>query len=315
GAGSFFMWFAIVLVASVILFTGAFYIANLKYKKFYLEEHGTISGFKAKGEYKGISPHKAVARKDRRNIFRSSNYTFQFILVVAITPLLIFFSNRIANYAAFESLRDHGQADMAAAMSFEITLLISLVLIPLASAFAASNISREGHNIYHTKLIPISFRAQLLIKSLIVFIPMFIAIAVGVSLSMINHRNIDGAGGMIPGLAGVDVLMLLVISTFMSIGYICLGTYIDLRKPLCNQIGTGELTKSTGHANFIIILGTILGLGFGAIALLAAFDINIVDISRQGFRIFLLLFSVVFGSSFATLLFLDGPKRYYRLEQ
>ncbi|MCL2861126.1 MAG: hypothetical protein FWE22_01795 [Firmicutes bacterium] len=315
GAGSFFGWFAVVIAASAILLTGAFYIANLKYKKFYMEEHGTMSGFSAKGKYNGLNSSTAVLGKDSRNIFRSSNYTFQFLLIVAITPLLIFFSNRVANYAAFHSLAEYGQASMAGDMGFEITLLISIVLIPLASAFAASNISREGHNIYHTKLIPVSFRKQLFIKAGIVFVPIFATTLVGVLLSMITHRNIGGGSMYIAGLQGTDVLVLLVITTFMAIGYICLGTYIDLRKPLCNQIGTGELTKATGHANFIILLGTIIGLGFGAVALLAAFDINIVDISRQGFRIFLLIFSIVFGGTFAALLFVDGPKRYYRLEQ
>jgi len=307
----------IVLGSSVAMLSLAFFIASLKYKKFYMEEHGTISSFKAKSEYKGGNSAFAVFIKDVRNIFRSSNYAFQFLLIVAITPLLIFFSNRIANFAMFQSFMDYGVVDMSHGISFEISLFITLVLIPLASAFAASNISREGHNIYHTKLIPVSFRKQILIKTGIVFVPIFVSILIGALLSMLNHQVVPGAAGTtIAGLAGTEVLMLLAIATFMAVGYICLGTYIDIRKPLCNQVGSGELTKSTGHANFIILLGASLGLGFGAIGLLSAFGAEVdFAMSARAFRVFLLCFSAVFGAVFATLLFIDGPKRYNKLEQ
>jgi len=311
-----FLHVGIILLSSVGLFAFAFYIASLKYKKFYMEEHSTISGFKAKSNYKGKSSVHAILDREILNIFRSSNYTFQFLLVVVITPLLIFFSNRIANYAVYQSFMNIGDATHAFGISFEISLFITMVLIPLASAFAASNISREGHNIYHTKLIPVSFRKQLFIKTAIVFIPIFVAIIAGVVLSMQRHEITAGAGYFVEGLTGREVITLLVIATAMAIGYICLGTYVDIRKPLCNQVGTGELTKSTGHTNLIILLGSIIGVGFGALGLFSVFSDSIgFAMDTDVFRAFLIAFSIVFGAVFAVLLFVDGPNKYRKLEQ
>jgi len=308
--------FALIVVFSVGLFAFAFYIASLKYKKFYMEEHSSISGFSASSKYCAKSPIHAVLDRECLNIFRSSNYTFQFLLIVVITPLLIFFSNRIANYAMYQSFMNVGEADFALGISFEISLFITMVLIPLASSFAASNISREGHNIYHTKLIPVSFRKQLFTKASLVFVPIFLSIIVGVTLSMLRHEITTGAGYYADGLRGVEVIQILVIATSMAIGYICLGTYIDLCKPLCNQISTGELTKATTHANFIIVLGSIIGVGFGALGLLSVFSDSIgFGMDAEIFRWFLIAFSIVFGAVFATLLFVDGPNRYRKLEQ
>jgi len=322
--GQFFINFGIILGTSAVLLSGAIFIANAKYKKFYMQEHGTYSSFSMSGGYRGSNPTKSVVKRECLNIFRSPNYTFQFLLIVVITPLLIFFSNRIANYAMFQSLVLGGGAEATGlyqGISFEISTFITIVLVPLAASFAASNISREGGNIYHTKIIPVGYRKQLIIKTLIVFIPIFIAILVGSVLSTLGHNvqgtgDLDGATAVLSGLSGGEVVMLMAIATFMTIGYICLGTYFDLRRPLCNQIGTGELTKATGHANFIIVLGALVGIGFGAMGLFSAFSDSIgINFSTTAFRWLLLAFSVVFGAIFSVLLFIDGPKRYHKLEQ
>jgi len=315
-AAEFFINFGIILGTSAVLLGSAIFIANLKYKKFYMQEHGTYSSFSAKGAYNNNNSTRAVISKDCKNIFRSSNYTFQFLLIVVITPLLIFFSNRIANYAMFQSLYAAGAHDLSFGISFEISVFITIVLIPLAASFAASNISREGHNIYHTKIIPVAYKKQLLIKTLIVFIPIFVAILTGSLLSMISHDMLGGGAHVLQGLSGSEVIMLLAIATFMTVGYISLGTYFDLRKPLCNQIGSGELTKATGHANFIILLGAVIGIGFGALGLFSAFSESIgIGFTPVAFRWLLLAFSVIFGTLFSVLLFIDGPKRYEKLEQ
>ncbi|MCL2821673.1 MAG: hypothetical protein FWD86_00525, partial [Firmicutes bacterium] len=309
---AFFINFGIILAGFLMLAAFAFFVAGLKYKKFYQEEHSFVSNFKSKSGYKAIGPQKAVLKKDILNIFRSSNYTFQFLLIVAITPLLIFYSNRIANFATFQSFNRFGEQGLSFGISFEISLFIVLVLIPLASSFAASNISREGHNIYHTKLIPVSFKKQLLIKTAIVFVPIFVAVTAGALLSMLSHDVLRGAaGGVMPGLSGTDVVVLLVIALFLSLGYISLGTYIDLRRPLCNQIGTGELTKATGHSNFIIILGSLLGVGFGVLGLFSAFNIDVgIRMNHNSFIGFVIAFAVLFGAAFTTLLFVDGERAY-----
>jgi ABC-2 type transport system permease protein len=305
----------VVLVVSAAMIAGSYFIAGAQYKKIYMDERVTTSAPAKKSIFKRTLPTFAVLFKDSKNIFRSSNYTFQFLLVIVITPLFVYFCNRIAGFSVYQSIKTiAARGEDSSEMVFGVSLLVILILIPLASAFAASNISREGHNIYHTKLIPVSFRKQLYIKTLIVFVPLLLSVAVSCFLTMTTYTMPDGFETA--GMNITEVLTLLSISGCMAYGYICLGCYLDLQKPLCNQVGSGELTKSTSYTNLIMGLGVVVGVVFGLLAMLSGYaDILELPLEIETVKTALLIFSAVFALVFALLLHIDGPRRYYRLEQ
>jgi len=320
------LWsFFAILGISAFLFTISYFVAGANYKKTFLDERVNKSGFERKGAFKPRHPLYASTKKDILNIFRSSNYTFQFMLLVIVTPIVIFFSNRVAMFSSAQSFRFSplDQIDMAARMVFGISLFVMLVLIPLACSFAASNITREGWNIYHTKLIPQNFRRQLLIKTFITFVPILVAIIVSVVLLTIPYQ--PGFGIPPQYIAGLDAFYLFGVATLMTIGYITLGTYLDLRNPLCNQVGAGELTKTTSHINAIMVGGLIIGAVVGLLSIMGGY-VELFDAIGQTFlanlamvgqhiNIILLVFSALFAIGGSLLLVLHGPKRYYNLEQ
>jgi len=317
-------FFAILGMTGVLL-TISYFVAGSSYKRTFLEERANKQSIEGRSrKYTPRHPLYATTKKDVINIFRSSNYTFQFMLLVVVTPLIIFFSNRVAMFSAWQSFK-HSTANTlyAQEMVFSIAFFVTLILLPLACSFAASNITREGWNISHTKLIPQSFRKQLVIKTTIVFVPVFVAIIVAIGLMRIPYAPDLLAPEQY--IAWGNAFYLFGVATLMSIGYITIGTYLDLRNPLCNQVGAGELTKTTSHINAIMIGGLVIGAIVGLFSMLggyaelidALFSPHLARIARIGQHIqaIFLVFSILFAVTGSLLLILHGPKRYRQLEQ
>ncbi|MCL2756448.1 MAG: hypothetical protein FWE45_05390 [Firmicutes bacterium] len=315
---SFFAMFGI----SAALFTISYFIAGANYKKTYMDERANFSTLGRKSAFKPRHPLYATTKKDALNIFRSSNYTFQFLLIVIITPIIVFYTNRIAMFSGWQSFKNTGEALMAEDLVFGVSMFVMLILLPLSSSFAASNITREGWNIYHTKLIPQSFIRQLMVKTLMVFIPILLSIVTTILLMRIPYQPDFMAPPQY--VAWADAAYLFGVAVLMTIGYIALGTYLDLRNPLCNQVGSGELTKSTSHVNMIMMSGLLIGATVGILLIFGAYADVFVNINWFFFTLAWLGtfvkwaffgFATLFAIAACLLLFLHGPKRYRTLEQ
>ncbi|MCL2586983.1 MAG: hypothetical protein FWE31_01950 [Firmicutes bacterium] len=318
------LWsFFAILGGSALFMALSYFIGSLAYKQSYQDER---SGFNAKttpNSFKQGSPRKATLTKEIKNIFRSSNYTFQLFLVVIITPMIVFFVDRISSATFFESLRIQQQADNAGSVGFGIALFVLMILIPLSASFAASNITREGHNVYHTKLIPQPFRTQILTKFFIVFVPVAVSAIISVGVLMIPHQP-DPIAQITVHLGMLDALFLLFVALCMTAGYVALGTYLDIKRPLSNQVGEGELTRSTPNINFVMALGIVIGSAIGILTIFGNFA-HLFE-HAHGFVRFItsvglysqwifFCFAALFAVGMCALLFVDGPKKYGRLEQ
>jgi ABC-2 type transport system permease protein len=319
------LWSLVVLVLFCgALLVGAYFIAGYNYKKTYMDERNTYQAVRKKSPFKQGKPLFATIRKDILQISRSPNYTFQFLLLIVLCPLLVYFCNRVSMFTAYQEFMNIRDPEKAVGVVYGASMLVIMLLMPLASSFAASSITREGYNVYHTKLIPVSFRRQITVKAMIVFIPVLISIIVSVAMVVIPYKGELHADPL--AVSGADAMNIFGVAICMAIGYISLGMYLDLRKPLCNQIGTGELTKSTAHINLIMVVGIIVGSLFGILAMLGAFTEYFGLLNLGGFanalmwvgensRVLYLPVAAVFAVVCAGLLFIDGPRRYQKLEQ
>ena len=315
--------FFAILGSSIFLFALSYVIGGLAYKQSYQDERCNHHALYRKDAFKVSSPKMATYNKEVKNIWRSSNYTFQLFLVVLITPMIVFFVDRIASFTFFESLRIHGESGIVGGVGFGIALFVLLVLLPLSSSFAASSITREGYNVFHTKLIPQPFMTQILAKFFIVFVPVAISVIVSIIALVIPHQP-DPTAQIFLNLGAADAFYLLYVSLAMTAGYIALGTYLDIRRPLANQVGEGELQRSTPNINVIIGIGMLIGVTVGTLTILgnfAPFFVNangfvrgIANIGEQMRWIFL-AFATLFAVGCCVLLFLRGPKKYAQLEQ
>ena len=314
----------VMLGSSFVLFVMSYYIGAWNFKQTYQNERVSYYAKGTKQKFDQKPGWFATLKKDCTNIFRSSNYTFQFLLITVITPILVFYVNRIAMFSAYQTF--HGGTDdvyEAVGMIFGISVLVMFILLPLAASFAASNISREGHNLYHTKLIPVSFRKQLFIKSAIVFVPILISITLSVGLMLIPYRPGAPLSDATFNISGLDAFFIFGVGVLLTIGYICLGTWLDLRKPLCNQVGGAELTKSTSNTNAIMLLGVVIGTLMGILAVFGGFATilqmgptwiaNMANFGRSVRPVFATL-AILFATGSVALLFIHGPKLYRKTE-
>jgi len=326
GAAWAFVGLLLVLVLSLFLLVVGLFAAGSNYYKTYMDERTSFSALKKKAPFKQYKPLYATIKKDCLNIFRSSNYTFQFLLLVILTPLLVYFCNRVAMTAAFHTFTQAQAPERAWEIVFGASLFVIMILMPVSSSFAASAITREGHNIYHTKLIPVSFRKQLAIKAGIVFFPILISVAVAVGMIMVPYMPHDLALEYMY-VSFNDAAYIFGLALCMAIGYICLGMYLDLRKPLCSQVGGSELVKSTSHINLIMGVGLGVGAILGILSMFGGFfgDLSFIlnlgwfveglfSIGSNAKAIYLPL-AATFAVVSVFLLFVVGPKKYYRLEQ
>ncbi|MCL2846531.1 MAG: hypothetical protein FWE38_02455 [Firmicutes bacterium] len=321
------LWsFFAVIGLSAILMVISYIVAGANYKKTFADERAQKTSFACKSTFTKRHPFYASAKKETLNIARSSNYTFQFLIVVVLTPLFVYLVSRVAMFSSYQNFRNWGGAvEEANALTFGVSMFVLLILLPLSSSFAASSITREGWNVYHTKLIPVEFRRQLLIKSLVVFVPIFISIVASVLILRIPY-NPDPTGGfaLLQYIYGWDAWYLLISGTMLAVGYICMGMYLDLRAPLCNQVAAGELTGSTKHINTIMIIGLVVGGLVGMFTMAGEYSSHLAlgpdwlrVVSQIGNMIRPIFFfgAIGFGLISATLLFAHGPRRYYALEQ
>lgn len=312
------LWsFFAILGSSVILLFLAYVIGGFAYKKTYQDERVGFRAYQSKDGFKQRTPMNATIRKEVTNILRSSNYTFQLFLLVIITPMIVFFVDRLSMTTFSESLTDGAQG-----VGVGIALFVILILLPLSASFAASNITREGHNVYHTKLIPQPFMRQILVKFFVVLIPIAISVILTSFILMIPNRLQFSELNLSIGI--VDALYLLFVSLCMAVGYVALGTYLDIRRPLANQVGEGELQRSTPNINFVMILGLVVGVVIGLLAIMGNFT-HMLEFAG-GFLSFLSQIGRVirwvfiglapaFAVGMCVLLFVKGPKKYAELEQ
>ena len=115
---------------------------------------------------KQVSVAKALFNKEFLNIFRSVNYSFQYLAVILTTPLMVYFSNSIASQI--------GADKIGAGILPGISLLVLIMFLSMGVSFSATSITREGDKFFHTKIIPVKYRKQIAVKVvlyLIVAIP------------------------------------------------------------------------------------------------------------------------------------------------
>ena len=315
-------FFAIVGMSAALMAL-AWLVAGAHYKKMLQEERGTFSTISRKKRFCQRSGTHAAVKKETLNIFRSSNYTFQFMLLVIVMPMLVFFVNRVAMFSTYESFRNWGPeaVDESGAMAFGVSMFVMLIILPLVSSFAASNITREGWNVFRTKMIPQSFRRQLTIKAFVVFIPIFLSVVISVAMLRIPYQ----AGVFAPRIyiSWNDFGYLLAVASALVIGYISFGMYLDLRNPLCAQVGSGELTRTTTPINTVMVTGLIIGAAVGLLMMLSNYTdilslapLWLYRLARMGenIRPIFMVFSLLFALGGILTLFLDGPRRYSAIE-
>ncbi len=268
-----------------------YYFSKRSYLKILLGNiEGESHSFTKKTLVKERSTSRALFFREFLTIFRSVNYSFQYLTVVITTPLMVYFSNAIAS--------NIGASQLGEGMLPGISVLVLIMFLSMGSSFAATSVTREGGNFFHTKIIPVKYSTQIFVKFImyvIVALPSIfmscIVLAIFGFLSYFEGTMIAIAVGMV------------------IIGNIASSISLDIKRPQFMYLDDKELTGTNNNVNTSLSLGFIIAALMGIGSIVVSFLVSIPAIYLVLFG-----FSVPYMVVGIFSLFYKLNKRYSNIE-
>lgn len=271
----------IVVALGIIIFSIA--------KKFYLKLllsniEGNNFAFEKKTKIKDRGLSRALFFREFVTIFRSVNYSFQYLTVIITTPLMVYFSSEIASSI--------GVAQIGEGILPGIAVLVLIMFLTMGTSFAATSITREGGNFFHTKIIPVSYKKQVTVKFLLYVI-------VSVPAIFISCLILALAGF----LTYANAMIIAVAVSLIIIGNICSSISLDIKKPQFMYLDGKEITTSNKNITASISLGFVIAILMGVGSIVASLFLSLPSM-------YMVLFG--FGIPFA---FIEMFRLFFRLEK
>lgn len=298
-------WFAYMLIGEwrvgasllsllvVALFAFGAFILN---KKLYLDTilrdiEGSGVTYTIVTKNRVRSPAWAAFRREFLEIFRSSNYSFQYLCMAVAAPVMVYNCNKLA--AAM------GENSIGAVIVPALTLMVMLIFCSIILSFAASSVSREGDNFYLTKILPLSYRTQVLIKIALYMTVSTASILVTAVLIFVS-KQISAAYAF--SAAGIAILVSIAVTAF--------AVRLDTTRPQFAVGGDGELSVGNVSTFVVLFVGFAISVAYGLFGMVGIFLWGMTQ-----------TFAILAGVSFllavgAVLWLMIGlDKRYERISQ
>ena len=239
-------------------------------------------------------------------ILRSFNYSFQYLAMAVAAPVMVYYCNALA--------ATMGKDSVGAAIVPGLTLMVIIIFVAIIVSFASTSISREGNAFYHTKIIPVSYTVQVSVK---LFLYAIVATA-SVVLSCIVVAAAFGteqAGNL---LSPLDIGCIFAISEMTVLSLTCLAIWADVRSPIFNVVGDGELVSANKNLALSLLVGILVAVVYGAVAMILGFlpieigGFSVVDGLGDVYLILSMVSLVILGISL-TMLYVNLDKRYQKI--
>jgi len=253
----------------------------------------------------------ALFKREFYLILRSFNYSFQYFAMACAAPLMVFFCNRLA--------ATMGKDSIGAAIIPGLTLMVIIIFITIVVSFASTTISREGSCFFHTKVIPVNYTTQVLVKFVLYAIVASISVALCCLVSGLYYTT--DAGGH--ALTAVDVGAIFGISEILVIALTSLYMLIDIKSPTFNAVGDGELVSANKNVAIAMIVGMAIAILYGVFTMVFSFlplkigDLQITslgsaDNARNIYIILTVVSLLLLGASLSAL-FVKLNKKYQKI--
>ncbi|MFA6866681.1 MAG: hypothetical protein WCR54_04105 [Clostridia bacterium] len=299
------VWQSLLIIVAMIAIIGgvSMYLGMRSYLPTVLKtvEKGR-EAFEKKTKNKKRSIFGTILKTEFLTIFRSFNYSFQYLAMAISAPFMVFFCNNLA-----VAVGDHS---VGGAIIPGLTILVMLIFDTIIVSFASTTVSRNGDNFYLTKIIPVSYKVQLATK---VFL--YLIVAGGSSLvSCISTWIIYGGEKFGNNIGFVDVISIFFISFFIIIFLTCIAIMSDMKKPTFDVSSDGDLVEANKNVTNSMILGIFISVMFGLFAMVFTYipmgswhiGINAVYIVLNAASFVLALVSVL-------VLVLTADKKYEKI--
>ena len=280
----------IILILCLTFTVLILYVANKIYLNILLKNSEENHSFSKKIKVKQRSISRALFFREFLTIFRSSNYSFQYLTIVVTTPLMVYFSNSIASNIGIEAL---GKGVLPG-----ISVLVLIMFLTMGTSFAATSITREGGNFFHTKIIPVSYTKQVFVKFMlyvIVTIPSVMASCLVLALSGF--------------LEYVEALLIAIAVILVIVGNIASSITLVIKRPQFMYLDGKEVTQTTKNVNQTLSQGFIIAAIAGIGGVLISMFVGVSSLYLVLFG-----FSVPYAAIEIFRLFFKLEDRYRRIE-
>ncbi len=239
-------------------------------------------------------------------IFRSFNYSFQYLAMACAAPVMVYYCNALASAM--------GTKSVGTSIVPGLTLLVVIIFVTIIVSFASTSISREGNVFYHTKIIPVSYTNQILTKLFLYGIVGTISVVLCCITVGVAFATEEGGNLLTP----LDVGMIFVICELVVLAQTCLSVWADIKSPTFNVSGDGELVAANKNVALALFIGIFTAVVYGVFAMVFSFNglaIGKLVIDMKPAEIY----GVLIGVSAAVLilsvclLFVNLEKRYQKI--
>ena len=302
--GLSFLYVALVTIG--LLVAGFFVTVKLYYKTILWGIEGTKEAFKLKTRMSVHSQFEASLRREFLLIYRSFNYSFQYLAMAVAAPVMVYYCNNLAV--------EFGSASVGPKIVPGLSLLVIIIFSTMIVSFAATTISREGSEFYLTKIIPMKYSTQVISK----FVLYSIVAVISVCLSTLAIGLAFGPAAKKPLIGYSDVFAIWGISIMMTMALTCLSVWADIKSPTFNVSGDGEMVKANKNLAIALFVGIIVAVGYGVFAIVFNYiklpvgDIYLID-GINDVYIGLAIASILILAASACLLFVKLDKRYTQI--
>ena len=233
-------------------------------------------------------------KKEFKLLFKTPAFFSNCIIINFIWPffigLIVFLYDKTGNLKKILDLYHNNNYTVH--LAFIIGVIILSILITAVNSIASSSISREGSSFFYMKVIPLSYKKQILLKTISSIIVSFIGLFIYILVFAIIFK------------LGVVNTILYIILSFIAVLFISiLGVYLDTINP--KLVWDDEINALRGNHNVfinmafaIIISGVLVGLIFMLkylnLGLVLAYVISFIIIIV--FTILTYLISMKYGS-------------------
>lgn len=230
----------------------------------------------------------AIFKNEFKSIVRTHTYAYFYLGIAIVTPVMVLLTNKL--------IQKVGTAQIGSSIMFGISLVIMLVFMCIINSFSASAISREGREFYITKIIPVSYKTQLLAKGLLnqVISTGALILSVAILCCMQFVSILQG-------------LIIFIVSLITSVGLIANGFNINVVNPSINKRERGE--ESQMNSTLTMIIGFAICALDGILALVLKFFID-----ESIIYIILIAISVVYAIINVVVFHFTIDKKYSMIE-
>lgn len=239
-------------------------------------------------------------------IFRSFNYSFQYLAMAVAAPIMVYFCNDLASSV--------GDASVGGRIIPGLTLMVVILFTTIIVSFASTTISRNGNTFYFTKIIPVSYKYQIFVKMVLYFVvaafsALISCVVVGLAFGGEKYGNNVGI---------VDILSIFTITIFTIISLTCWAILADLKSPTFEVSNDGELVQANKNVSNALIGGSAISVIYGLIAMVFTYlPLKIGGITfMNGINhvyLYLLGISLIMASVSVAILFASIDKKYYKI--